>query len=58
MMFLSCSRTPFCRWRPTSSRIQKFLESVPSALHITLQLDAGPCATSSLFPKISLQPHP
>jgi hypothetical protein len=40
---------PFCRRQPTSSGIPNLL--------ITLQLDAGPLATSSLFPKISLW-HP
>jgi hypothetical protein len=46
---------PFCRRQPTSSGIHNLLGSVPVALHFTLQLDVGPCATSSLFPKISLR---
>jgi hypothetical protein len=50
--------TRSCRRQPTSSWIHKFLGSVPSALHVALQLDAGTCAAFSLFPKISLRQLP
>jgi hypothetical protein len=40
--------TPSCRRQPTSSGIPNLLGSVPLALRVTLQLDAGPCAVSSL----------
>jgi hypothetical protein len=50
--------TPSCRWQPTFSGIHNFLESVPLALSFALQLDAGPCATSSLFKMILLRPLP
>jgi hypothetical protein len=50
--------TSSCRRQPTSSGIHNLLGSVPLALRVTLQLDTSPCATYSLFPKISVQPLP
>jgi hypothetical protein len=47
-----------CRLRPIPSAVHNFLGSVPLVLRVTLQLDAGPCAAFSLFPKISLRPLP
>lgn len=46
---LSCMRQPTSSW---------ILGSVLLALRVKLQLDVDPCATSSVFPKISLRPLP
>jgi hypothetical protein len=50
--------TMFLLPRATLVQWNTFLGSVSLALHVTLQLDAGPRAASSMFPKISPRPHP